>query len=284
MSTPASAHYHLRLLAAVDYIESHPERPLRLDDIARAAHLSKFHFHRVFKAVTGTTVGEYVARVRLSRAAILLRGTELPIRQLYARFGYRSAEQFSRAFAHRFGESPSKWRVAAVGTPGPALSGFTGPRFERLGEIRYARRRVEGDYDALPEVYAGLIAETAASMPSTTVAALERQTIGIVRDDPGLTEVDQLRFDAGVCLPRGGARITSLHLSSLPRSTYAVYSYVGPYDELRDAYDAAYRDLVDRAGWQLREDFVVERYRTSPLTCTGPDFHTELCVPIVRLR
>jgi AraC-like DNA-binding protein len=83
---------------------------LTLDDIARSACLSPFHFHRVFKAVFHETPHEYLRRRRLERAARLLRETESPVTEICLDSGFESPGSFSALFRARFGASPREFR------------------------------------------------------------------------------------------------------------------------------------------------------------------------------
>ncbi len=60
--------YHQKLKPVIRYLEQHYNTQLNLEDVARLALLSPYHFHRVFKAVTGETLNEYLRRLRLQQA------------------------------------------------------------------------------------------------------------------------------------------------------------------------------------------------------------------------
>jgi AraC family transcriptional regulator len=63
-----SCSYAERVNLAIDHVVRHLGEPLRLADVARAARLSPFHFHRVFQVLVGETLTEFVKRLRLERA------------------------------------------------------------------------------------------------------------------------------------------------------------------------------------------------------------------------
>ena len=64
--------YTARVDRVTDPVQQHYAEPLRVATLARVAHFSPFHFHRVFRAHTGETQGAFVTRIRLQRAAFLL--------------------------------------------------------------------------------------------------------------------------------------------------------------------------------------------------------------------
>ncbi|HEY3195909.1 MAG TPA: AraC family transcriptional regulator [Candidatus Dormibacteraeota bacterium] len=76
-------------------------------------NFSSFHFHRLFTAWFGETLGEYVRRRRLETAALrLVAQPRLPVLQVALSVGFGSTEAFARAFKARFGSTPTAWRVS----------------------------------------------------------------------------------------------------------------------------------------------------------------------------
>ncbi|WP_257572152.1 AraC family transcriptional regulator [Janthinobacterium sp. UMAB-60] len=65
------AEYARRMNAVLDHIDRHLDTPLDLAQLADVAHFSRFHFHRVFAAWMGETLGDYARRRRLETAALL---------------------------------------------------------------------------------------------------------------------------------------------------------------------------------------------------------------------
>lgn len=110
-----------RMTRAIDYLERNLYGEASLEEAARAANCSTFHFYRMFEVITGLGPGEYLRRRRLSEAAMALStGGEDKVRadkvlDLALRFGYDSPDAFSRAFRREFGCLPTDARKA--GTP-----------------------------------------------------------------------------------------------------------------------------------------------------------------------
>lgn len=90
------------------------ETPPSLDALARAAGLSPFHFHRIFKAVTGVTPKAYAQAHRAGRAADSLAAGETVTGSLYAA-GYGAPSRFYADGAERLGMSPSAYRKGGAG-------------------------------------------------------------------------------------------------------------------------------------------------------------------------
>src|SRR5690606_34277089 len=99
---------------AIDHIEANLCGPLDLEAIAKRAGLSKWHFQRVFRAMVGDTVKEYVAKRRLSLAAMALVSTDMRVIDIALAHEFESHEVFSRAFKRAFGMTPSEFRRSGV--------------------------------------------------------------------------------------------------------------------------------------------------------------------------
>jgi AraC family transcriptional regulator len=100
-----------KLRAALEYIEDHLDSELTLDDIAAVAHLSPYHFARMFKTSTGLPPHRYVITRRIERAKRLLRdGGDLSLAQVAARSGFWDQGHFTRHFKRLVGVTPKRFR------------------------------------------------------------------------------------------------------------------------------------------------------------------------------
>ncbi|WP_321385493.1 AraC family transcriptional regulator [uncultured Enterococcus sp.] len=112
MAITNSKQIYLRLINKTeDYIEQNLKKPVFLSDLAKNAHLSEFHFHRIFKKYSAETVNEFVLRVKLERAAIFLCvNPHISITAIALDYGYSDSSSFSRSFKKHFGISPLRYR------------------------------------------------------------------------------------------------------------------------------------------------------------------------------
>lgn len=92
------------------YIEAHYRDPITLDDIARAALLSPYHFLRLFREAFGRTPGQYLTERRIEEARRLLRQTDLPIGVICGDVGFESHGSFTTLFHRRVGLPPTLYR------------------------------------------------------------------------------------------------------------------------------------------------------------------------------
>ena len=92
------------------YIEENYMEKISLYDIAQIAHMSEKYFSRFFKDNFGMTFVEYVNRVRLEKAAVLLKNTDDSVTEVAMQVGYANISYFIRSFKKAFGVSPHKFR------------------------------------------------------------------------------------------------------------------------------------------------------------------------------
>ncbi|WP_213992121.1 helix-turn-helix domain-containing protein [Sodalis sp. dw_96] len=97
----------------LDWLEDNLDQPLSVDDVAAKAGFSKWYLQRMFKSVTGHTLGAYTRARRLSRAALALRFTRRSILDIGYHYHFDSQQIFTRAFKRQFAQTPGSYRCAA---------------------------------------------------------------------------------------------------------------------------------------------------------------------------
>ena len=105
-----SARDRRRAVEAALWLEAHITEDVSLEDAARAARLSPFHFLRIFSAVIGATPHQYLLRLRLARAARLLSEEERPVTDVAFDCGFADLSNFVRTFRRAAGVSPREFR------------------------------------------------------------------------------------------------------------------------------------------------------------------------------
>ena len=108
MIAPPARH----LLRARDLADARYFEPLGVDDLARAAGLSRAHFSREFRRAFGESPHAYLLTRRLERAAALLRATDRSVAQICFAVGLQSVGSFTTSFTRTFGVSPTAYRAA----------------------------------------------------------------------------------------------------------------------------------------------------------------------------
>jgi AraC family transcriptional regulator len=103
-----------RLSRVLEYIHAHLGHELDIRGMAAAAHLSRFHFARAFKASTGQTPYQYVNAKRMERAKALLVQNR-PLGEIALTLNFSSQANFTRAFRREFGITPGQYREQSSG-------------------------------------------------------------------------------------------------------------------------------------------------------------------------
>ena len=90
--------YRERILKVLVFIQRNLDSELSLDEFARVAHFSPYHFHRVFRGIVGESLQEHIRRLRLERAAMRLKHTDWTVLEIALEACYETHEAFTRAF------------------------------------------------------------------------------------------------------------------------------------------------------------------------------------------
>jgi AraC-like DNA-binding protein len=106
-----------------DHLDLHYADPVRLDELAALAGMSKFHLVRVFRTSYGETPIRYLTRRRIERAQDLLRYADLTVTEICMLVGFASLGSFSSRFTELVGESPVAYRNRWAARGGPWVPG-----------------------------------------------------------------------------------------------------------------------------------------------------------------
>jgi AraC family transcriptional regulator len=301
----SQAEYNRRLHAVVEYIDRHLDQKLDLAALAGVAHFSPFHFHRLFRALMGEALGDYLRRRRLEIAATRLHAQHrVSVLDIALGVGFGSAEAFTRAFRARFGCSPTQWRNSKRGQVGSkrgqigSKSGQAGDRRNRKDggsstkeltmnvklidrePVSVAYLRHTGTYG--PAI--GLFWMMTVLPWMQTNHLLGRERFGVSLDDPGVTKPAQCRYDACIASPEGEILSGDPGRKVIPGGKYASLAFEGTGAQIGAAWDAMLRDWLPGSGLQLDARPFFEHYpvdgRYDPKTGV---FTCNICVPVAPL-
>ncbi|CAA9197378.1 AraC family transcriptional regulator [Flavobacterium collinsii] len=103
--------YYFRINKSIDYIKENLQEELSLEKLADLSNFSKFHFHRIFKSVTGTTINEFIKNAKIERALFfLMNNPSKTISEIANDCGFLSISSFSRSFREVRQMTPTEWR------------------------------------------------------------------------------------------------------------------------------------------------------------------------------
>jgi AraC-like DNA-binding protein/ligand-binding sensor protein len=98
--------------SAKEFVQSHLEEPITLAQVVSHVHVNRFYFCKLFKKATGTTLTDYVARVRVEKAKTLLLDSSLRISEIVFASGFGSIPRFNHVFKRHVGIPPSEYRAS----------------------------------------------------------------------------------------------------------------------------------------------------------------------------
>jgi len=308
MSTLKSRDVYVdRMHRVTEHIDQHLDQFLDLETLADIAHFSPFHFHRLFSAWMGETLGGYLRRRRCEIAATrLLAQPRLPILQIALGVGFGSAEAFTHAFSARFGCSPTSWRLQQSASrksnsdqtnskPGQAQNeklakngAVNRPTSEAPMKVEVIERkptpiaylRHVGPYGEPISVFW----QTKAYPWMVASGLLRQPRYGISHDDPNVTAAEQCRYDAGCEIPATFIALGKAHKTVIPGGQYAALNFKGLASEFETAWTALLRDWLPSSGLQLDNRPMFEFYPpgSSYDPATGI-LDCKLCVPVTPL-
>ena len=284
MSSPEAfrREYAARIHRAQDFIEKNLGASLQLEAIAGAAHFSPFHFHRLYTAMTGETLYQFIQRIRLERAASRLLQSPLEsITNIAIDLGFSSSATLARAFKNFFGVSASAYRLHQNSKESKLLhkngkAGESGDTYSGMVDFDTTLRRNE-----MSTVHAKSI--EVKNLPAKTLAYVrhvgpyagdeklfnrlsntvmswagprglfkpgETEFISVYHDDPGITEKDKLRISVGLTVPSNTPCSGEISLMEIPASPYVCALFEIDVSEYAAAWNAVCGEWMPQSGWQ----------------------------------
>lgn len=268
----------IRLLQqAIDYVEQNLSSAIGVEDIAGAAMTSKYHFQRMFHALTGFTVTEYVRNRRLTLAAEELAGTDSKVIDIALKYSYETPESFAKAFQRMHGVTPQMARKKNV-----KLKSFPRISFQIQikGETEMNYRMVEekGCRIIGKEVIVHKDAYT--EIPAFTEKIWKDGTHDRINELAGrpagsllfgyyydFSEDGSKRYLMGIELPEGQEVPQELDTLTVPDQTYAVFDSRDTFPddaemglEILNVWRRIYSEWFPSAGFEQVEGPCMEKY------------------------
>ncbi len=273
----------------LDYIETRLKEVITLDELAGLAHLSRFHFHRVFQSTVGLPVMEYIRVRRLTNAGRALRTSKERILDIALTYQFQSHETFCRAFRKEFGVSPRECRRSKLGFPfrdnvtllpqavdwplreprlitraasllvGMEVSTTRRDNHSALIVPRlwtdFLRRQSEVQQPVSPSVCYGLCkAESVESVDFTYLAGME---VHCTKD-----------------VPRG------MTVRLVPATDYLVFTHHGTLNTLGRTYAAIYGEYFSRGDYQFQQPLELEVYVADRFRPDDHDSELDILIPV----
>lgn len=279
------------LQRAIDYMEEHLRDDISIEEIARQANSSVFHFQRTFALLTDISIGDYLRRRRLSLAAQELTSSDIKIIDLAYKYGYDTPEAFSKAFRKQHGVTPTEARKG-------------------IGKLRFFNRLViqVSLKGAEPVKYHIVEKEAFQVVGVKRVFSYEngQNLAGIpkmwdevhengINDQLFKLNNGQIKGVLGVCVDQGAVRPQEMDywiatesdqeapegLQSLeiPASKWAVFEVRGPMpDAMQNAWKQIISEWFPSSGYENAGTAELEVYTDEDPS--SPDLYSEIWIPV----
>ena len=247
-----------RLNNTIEYIEANLDKNIHLEFLASKFALSKYHFHRIFKALIGDPPFRYIEKRRLSGAATELIETNRRIIDIAFDYGFNSHESFIRSFKKKYSLTPSQFRK-------------TKPDFRfhekcPIGsiELKLEKGKVKLNPDILHKSSFSIAGLTYSGHDTNEIFDLwqtfwlmvqegkiildNRGCLGACLHDIDMRNNEVFVYYAGVEQNQSLDIPKAMQSATIPGSTYAVFKHKGPISEIEQTYDRIYGSWFPRTG------------------------------------
>ena len=275
-----------RIDRVVDFLNEQVESTHSLQDLAEIAGISPYHFHRVYRAITGETPSGTVRRLRLARAAVMLKDTQKPVTEIAFDVGYESSQAFSKALRAMTGCSASELRQQP-GKLDTAIRNLSSPPQQASGTQLEVKVLAIEPFKVIAARHVGPNEGQFKTFGTLFHWAEQRGLAnglngiyGIPIDDIRGIPESECRFDCCFDLGPDVRPDNGYREALLGGGLYAVTRHVGPYEGLEEKYDLLFGAWLTSSGYALRGAPFYNRYLADPDTMPAEQWETDLYLPI----
>ena len=278
---------------ALAYIEEHLTEEIDYSEVSKIAYCSEYHFKRMFSFLSGIGLSEYIRRRRLTLAALDLKDTNLRIIDVAVKYGYNSADSFSRAFHSLHGILPSEARSEKT-----QLKAYPRMTFQlsiKGGcEMNYrivekASFKLVGFKKRVAIVFEGVNPEIAKMTELLTPKVINElkalsniEPTGIISASANFSEgrmEEKGELDHYIGVTTSSDETGEFDVLEIEASTWAVFESVGPFPEtLQNVWGRIYSEWFPSSGYEVASGPEI-LWNESPDT-ENPKYRSEIWIPV----
>jgi len=250
---------------AMEYIEEHLAEEIDYSEISKIAYCSEYHFKRMFSFLAGISLSEYIRRRRLTLAALDLKDNDLRIIDVAVKYGYNSADSFSRAFHSLHGILPSEARSENI-----QLKAYPRMTFQLSikGGCEMKYRIVEkgpfklvGFKKRVPIIFDGVNPEIAKMTKLLTPEIIKKLKVlsnveptGIISASTNFSEgrmEEKGELDHYIGVATLSNETAGFDVLEIDASTWVVFESIGPFPEtLQNVWGRIYSEWFPSSGYE----------------------------------
>ena len=279
--------YKDRLQQTISYLRDTTIETITVEKLEAISNFSYRNLQRVFKARFQESIGAYLTRIKIEKAAKLLLFSNDTIKNIAYQVGYSDVQALSKAFKKYTGISPTQYRerkeellTLKLSNENNADMSFYHLRIEKLPSKRVFYKSYKGDYynDEIENLWSEL--EEEASGQNINIS--ETESFGIIWDEPIITEAIKCNYDACLVIPEA-KKIDQQNFKTktVLFNTYAVFLHIGSYKAINETYNKIFGQWLFQTEYEISEAPFLEFYRTHQHHTNNPEeYKTEIYVPL----
>lgn len=278
---------------ALAYIEENLTEDIDYREVSKIAYCSEYHFKRMFSFLSGISLSEYIRRRRLTLAALDLKDSNLRIIDVAVKYGYSSADSFSRAFHSMHGILPSEARRENTQLKAyPRMTfqlSIKGGREMNYRIVEKESFKLVGFKKRVPITFKGVNPEIALMYELLTPDVIKQlkalsnvEPTGIISastnfSEGRMEEKGELDHYIGVATP--GNEKAEFDVLKINASTWAVFESIGPFPEtLQDIWGRIYSEWFPSSGYEAVEG--PEILWNESKDTMNPKYRSEIWIPV----
>lgn len=278
---------------ALAYIEEHLTEEIDYSEVSKIAYCSEYHFKRMFSFLAGISLSEYIRRRRLTLAALDLKDNNLRIIDVAVKYGYNSADSFSRAFHSLHGILPSEAR--SENTQLKAYPRMTFQLSIKGGcEMNYrivekGPFKIVGFKKRVPIRFNGVNPEIAEMIKLLTPEVIKKLKVlsnveptGIISASTNFSKgrmEEKCELDHYIGVATSSDETAEFDVLKVEDSTWAVFESIGPFPEtLQNVWGRIYSEWFPSSGYEAVEGPEI-LWNESPDT-GNPKYRSEIWIPV----
>lgn len=278
----SKSEYQHRINKVQDYIEAHAFESFTLEELAQIAGFSKYHFHRIFKAMTHESLSQYVHRFKLEKSALLLgQRDDMSITDIAYHLGFTDSAVFSRSFKQMYKISPTDYRKHYrknckdqynISRYNQSVSDMEKNKHKEriegqveilnIEKMRVAYVRFTGNYGELANQFPVLLKQLFAAAQKQNLLDEKTRVLSIYHDHPEFTEPDSFKTSIAITIAKEAKvdESSGLGVMELPAGQYLVGHFYIEQHLYSAIWDYIYEEWLTTSGYVPSDSCPFEMY------------------------
>ena len=273
------------------YIENNFKTDINIDKVEEVCHYSYRNINRIFEALHNETIGKYIKRLRLEKAAQYLKYTDMPVSDIAYEVGFEDRAAFSKAFKNKYDSSPSTYRNNSESFLETIQQAFLPTKntereklqfeIEYLPDFDYIFLEYRGSYEDISSIDRVWKQLEDYAMEK---ALLSDQSIFMTEiiDDIEISDNINSRYNSAFILERPLNFIPSglFRTKKHKRQKYAKFNHRGSYQSCAEYYEKIYAFWMLDVALEFEDKSILEFYPDYNENSSSNAMLTEIYIPV----